>query len=313
MRIVFCGTPEFAVPSLRRLAQEPGISIEAVIAQPDRPRGRGRKVAAGAVKEAARALGLQVYQPESIKSAEASDFLRKIAPDAIVIIAYGQIIPARLISLPRYGWINLHGSLLPKYRGAAPIAWAIANAETTTGLTTMKIDAGMDTGPILLQETIEIRPDETAPELSARMAKAGAPLILESLRGVEAGTITPLPQDAARTSVAPMLKKEDGRMNWALTATQIYNRMRAFAPWPGAFTTLRGQTWHIWGRPAPEASAALTETPGTIVASSSAIYVVCGQGTALQIEGAQVEGRNRVSAIDFVNGIHLVQSERFGG
>src|SRR5580704_5768147 len=171
MRIVFCGTPEFAVPSLQRLAEEPGIAIEAVITQPDRARGRGQKIVAGPVKEAAIALDLHVYQPESIKSESASDFLTRIAPDAIVVIAYGHIIPARLLPLPRYGWINLHASLLPKYRGAAPIAWAIANGEIATGLTTMKIEAGMDTGPILLQEEILIGVDETTPELAARMAK----------------------------------------------------------------------------------------------------------------------------------------------
>jgi methionyl-tRNA formyltransferase len=312
MRIIFCGTPEFAVPSLQRLAQEPGISVEAVITQPDRPRGRGRKIAAGAVKQAAVALDLQVYQPESIKSEEASEFLRKIAPDAIVIIAFGQIIPARLISLPRYGWINLHASLLPKYRGAAPIAWAIANGETTTGLTTMRIDAGMDTGPIVLREGISIHADETAPELAARMAQAGAPLVLESMRLLEEEDFKPEPQDSSLATIAPILKKEDGRIDWSLTAAQVYNRMRAFAAWPGAYTTLRGRVWNIWGRPAPEAVAASTEGPGTIIASSSAVYVVCGGGSTIEIEFAQAEGRKRVAAMDFATGVHLVQGERFG-
>jgi methionyl-tRNA formyltransferase len=312
MRIVFCGTPEFAVPSLRRLAEEPGFSIEAVITQPDRPRGRGQKLSAGPVKEAALALDLHVYQPESIKSESASDFLNKIAPDAIVIIAYGHIIPARLLPLPRFGWINLHASLLPKYRGAAPIAWAIANGETSTGLTTMKIDAGMDTGPIVLQEGISIGADETAPELAARMALAGAPLLLESLRLLEAGDFAPEPQDSALATVAPMLKKEDGRIDWSLTAAQIYNRMRAFTFWPGAYTALRGQTWQVWGRPTTDALAASTEAPGTIESSSSAIYVVCGHGTILELVSAQGEGRKRVAARDFVNGLRLTPGERFG-
>jgi methionyl-tRNA formyltransferase len=312
MRIVFCGTPEFAVPSLQRLAEEPGFSIEAVITQPDRPRGRGQKLSAGPVKEAALALDLHVYQPESIKSESASDFLNKIAPDAIVIIAYGHIIPARLLPLPRFGWINLHASLLPKYRGAAPIAWAIANGEKTTGLTTMHIDAGMDTGPILLHEEISIGADEAVPELAARMAQAGAPLVLETLRMIERGRITPQPQDSACATIAPMLKKEDGRIDWSLTAADIYNRMRAFAFWPGAYTTLRGQTWQVWGRPAADALAASTEAPGTIESSSSAVYVVCGHGTILELESAQGEGRKRVAARDFVNGMHLAPGERFG-
>src|SRR5579864_292643 len=170
LRIVFCGTPEFAVPSLRRLAERPEFSVEAVITQPDRPRGRGGEVSASPVKEAALELGLHVYQPESIKSESAQEFLKRVAPDAVVIIAYGQIIPARLLTIPRLGWINLHGSLLPKYRGAAPIQWAIASGETVTGNTTMRIDAGLDTGDILLQEELAIDPDDTAVTLAPRLA-----------------------------------------------------------------------------------------------------------------------------------------------
>src|SRR5713226_2951629 len=195
MRIVFCGTPEFAVPTLRRLIAEPDFTVEAVVTQPDRPRGRGHRVASSAVKDVALDAGLHVYQPEKIKSDSAFEFFRRAAADAVVIIAYGQIIPQRLIEIPRLGWINLHGSLLPKYRGAAPIAWAIANGESRTGLTTMRIDAGMDTGPILLQQEMEIAADETAPALSTRMAEAGAPLVVATLRGLENGTISARPQD----------------------------------------------------------------------------------------------------------------------
>ena len=312
MRIVFCGTPEFAVPSLQLLAQQPEISIEAVITQPDRPRGRGRKINAGAVKEAALELGLQVYQPETIKSGAAPELLLALSPDAIVIIAYGHIIPARLIGVPRLGWLNLHASLLPKYRGAAPIAWAIANGETGTGLTTMLIDAGMDTGPVLLQREISIGPDENAPELSARMAQEGAPLVLKSLLKIDRGEINPRAQNSADATLAPLIAKEHGRIDWNQTAAEIYNRMRAFTPWPGAYTTLRGHIHHVWGRPAPDAAAASTELPGTIISSSSAIYVICGQGTCIEVEGVQAEGRKRVAARDFANGIHLTPGERFG-
>src|ERR1035437_2127839 len=181
MRIIFCGTPECAVPAFRRLAAHPDFSVEAVITQPDRPRGRGQHVTSSPVKQAALDAGLYDYQPETIKSESSQDLLERAAPDAVVIIAYGQIIPARLLTIPRLGWINVHASLLPRYRGAAPIHWAIANGETRTGLTTIQIDAGMDTGPTLLQRELEIGPDETSPELSARMSQAGAELIVDSL------------------------------------------------------------------------------------------------------------------------------------
>ncbi len=236
LRIVFCGTPEFAVPSLRRLAERPEFSMEAVITQPDRPRGRGQHVSSSPVKEAALEIGLHVYQPETIKSESSQDFLKRVAPDAVVIIAYGQIIPARLLTIPRLGWLNLHASLLPHYRGAAPIHWAIANGETVTGLTTMQIDAGMDTGPTLLRREVEIGPDETAPELAARMSAIGAELIAESLLRFDRGEISPAPQEEKSASYAPILKKEDGRIDWGRTAQQIYNRMRGFAPWPGSYS-----------------------------------------------------------------------------
>ena len=256
LRIVFCGTPEFAVPSLRHLIAQPDFKIEAVVTQPDRPRGRGQAVTISPVKEVAIEAGLPIFQPQKMRSPDALDFFTGAAPDAVVIIAYGQIIPQRLIDIPRLGWINLHGSLLPKYRGAAPIQWAIANGETRTGLTTMKIDAGLDTGPMLLKYETPIGPDETAPQLSARLAEAGAPLIAETLRRLALGEInrseiTPEPQDSSQVTLAPPLKKEDGRIDWSLPAQKIYNRMRGFDPWPGAFTTFRGKTCHVWGRPAP--------------------------------------------------------------
>src|ERR1700731_4442569 len=197
MRILFCGTPHFAVPTYIPLLAQPDIEIAAVITQPDRPRARGQQISASPIKEAAVAAGLPVHQPEKIRSPEAQALLKQLAPDGIVIIAYGQIIPASLLSIPKLGWINLHASLLPKYRGAAPINWAIANGETQTGVTTMRIDAGMDTGNILLQEEIDIAPEETAPELAERMAEAGAPLMAETLRGLASGTLVARAQDNA--------------------------------------------------------------------------------------------------------------------
>jgi methionyl-tRNA formyltransferase len=311
MRIVFCGTPEFAVPSLQRLAAEPGISVEAVITQPDRPRGRGQQVSGSPVKEAALAANLHVYQPETVKSDSAQEFLKRVAPDAVVIIAYGQIIPARLLTIPRLGWINLHASLLPRYRGAAPIHWAIANGETTTGLTTMQIDAGMDTGPTLLQHELKIDADETSPELATRMSAIGAGLIVDSLLRLDRGEISSLPQDREKASYAPILKKEDGRIDWALTAQQIYNRMRGFAPWPGAYTTFRGQTCHVWGRPEKIAATEGGVAPGGIVSSTKDVHLVCGEGTYLRLESVQLEGRKRISAREFANGARFGTSESF--
>lgn len=311
MRIVFCGTPEFAAPSLRRLAAQPGFSVEAVISQPDRPRGRGQNVSASPVKEAALAAGLHVFQPESIKSDSAQEFLKRIAPDAVVIIAYGQIVPVRLLTLPRLGWINLHASLLPRYRGAAPIHWAIANGETVSGISTMQIDAGMDTGPTLLQQEVEIGPDETSPELAARMSELGADLIVDSLLKLDRGEISSQPQDAAKASYAPILKKEDGRIDWTRTAQQIYNRMRGFAPWPGAYTTFRGQSCHLWGRPELGAATQGHATPGKIISSTKHAHVVCGEGTWLRLEFVQLDGRKRISAREFANGARLNPTEKF--
>jgi methionyl-tRNA formyltransferase len=309
MRIVFCGTPEFAVPALSHLLAQTNIQVESVVTQPERPQGRQQEIVPSPVKEAARAAGVPVFQPASIKGEDAFEFFKRIAPDAVVIIAYGQIIPARLLAIPRFAWINLHASLLPKYRGAAPVHWAIANGETRTGLTTMRIDAGLDTGDILLQSEIAIGRDETSPELSKRMAEAGAPLVGETLRKLERGEVTPTPQDHSRASFAPILKREDGRVDWRLSAEQVYNRMRGFAPWPGAFTTFRGQTCHVWGRPKSPGRPA--DAPGAIVAAGESIFVACGSGSWLELDSVQLEGRKRVSALDFANGARLKQHEKF--
>src|SRR5271163_206573 len=262
MRVVFCGTPHFSVPTLKHLLAQPDFQIGATITQPDRPRGRGQEVSFSPVKETAMAAGIPVYQPEKIRAPEAQELLQQLAPDVIVIIAYGQIIPARLLPIPKLGWINLHASLLPKYRGAAPFNWAIVNGETTTGVTSMRIDAGMDTGEILLRKEMEIGPAETAPELTARMSELGAPLIAETLRGLAAGTLVPKPQAHEHASNAPMLKKEDGRIDWSRSAHEIFNRIRGFAPWPGAYTSFRGQTCHIWGEPASNDLEEVNEQQG---------------------------------------------------
>jgi methionyl-tRNA formyltransferase len=310
LRILFCGTPEFAVPSLRALLAARDISIEAVITQPDRPRGRGQETASPPVKDAALATGLHVFQPEKIKSESAQEFIGKIKPDAIVIIAYGQIIPAALLEIPRLGWINVHASLLPKYRGAAPIQWAIINGETRTGVTTMRIDAGLDTGPILERTEIEIGADETAPELSRRLADVGASLIVSTLGKLERGEIVPQGQDNSQASLARPLKKEDGATDWRLTAQQIYNRVRGLEPWPGTYTTFRGQTMQFWGRPARYDGT--SGEPGGIRAARGKVFVACGDGSWLQLQEVRLEGRKRMAARDFANGARLVGDEKVG-
>jgi methionyl-tRNA formyltransferase len=309
LRIVFCGTSDFALPSLRHLAAQPDFQIVGVVTQPDRPRGRGQATASPPVKDAAVAAGLAVYQPQKIKSDEALEYFKRVAPDVVAIIAYGQIIPQRLIEIPRLGWINLHGSLLPKYRGAAPVHRAILNGETRTGLTTMRIDAGLDTGPMLLKYESEIGPDETAPELYARLAEAGAPLLAETLRGIERGTLTPAPQDNSQATFAPPLKKEEGRIDWSLPVQKIYNRIRALQPWPGTFTSFRGKNCAIWGRPADLAPS--QQPPGAIALRGDNVIVACGEGSALRIDSVQLEGRKRITAREFANGARLAPDDRF--
>jgi len=310
VRIIFCGTPLFAVPTLKHLLDQSDFEVVAVITQPDRPRGRGREVSFSPVKEVAVAARLPIFQPEKIRTPESEQFLRKANPDAIVIIAYGQIIPARLFGIPKCGWINSHASLLPKYRGAAPIQWAIANGETRTGITTMRIDAGMDTGDILLRRETPIGPTETTPELAARLAALSAPLMAETLRGLCDGTVQLMPQNHSAATMAPMLKKEDGRIDWSLPAQVIFNRMRGFTPWPGAYTGFRGATCQIMGEPvSKDHEPALSA--GEIRIAGTKILVGCGGETLLGVSRVKLEGRKDVSALEFANGAHLQPGEHF--
>jgi len=296
---------------LKKLLAAPEFSVEAVITQPDRPRGRGHNPAHSPIKDAALEAGLQIYQPEKIKSADAVEFLKRIAPDVVVIIAYGQIIPCALLEIPKLGWINLHGSLLPRYRGAAPIQRAILNGDTRTGLTTMRIDAGLDTGPILEQLEMEIGADETAPELMARMGDAGAPLLIHTLQQLSNAELTPKPQNNALATFAPPLKKEEGLLDWNRPAREIYNRIRAFQPWPGAYTHFRGRSCHVWGRPAETPAGAGAREPGSVVESHGDMHVACGEETWLRVEYIQPEGRKRMSASEFANGARISSAEKF--
>jgi methionyl-tRNA formyltransferase len=310
LRTVFCGTPEFAVPTLRRLIAEPEFQVEAVVTQPDRPRGRGQHVSASPVKEVALEAGVYVFQPESIKSESALEFFTRLQPDAVVIIAYGQIVPAPLLEIPRLGWINLHASMLPKYRGAAPINWAIIKGDHYTGISTMQVDAGMDTGAMLIQQPMQIGEDETAPQLASRMAHAGAPLVMSTLVALDRGAIIPRDQNHEGATRAPILKKQHGLVDWTLPAQEIYDRIRGLAPWPGAYSYFRRQICHVWGKPM-HLSSQDDAKPGSLLVRDGELIVACGRATALRAADLQLEGRKRVTAREFLNGARLAPEEAF--
>jgi methionyl-tRNA formyltransferase len=297
LKAVFMGTPAFAAPSLRAML-DAGVEVAAVITQPDRPAGRGRQPAASPVKRLALERGLPVYQPLKIRDPEAVEYVRRISPDVIVVVGYGQIIPRSIFEMPPLGAINVHASLLPKYRGAAPVQWAIANGETVTGVTTMRIEAGLDTGDILMQRAYPVLPEETAPELSARLAEGGAELLVETLRRLEQGTIEPRKQNPAEASFAPLLRKEDGRIDWKMTARQIANRVRGFDPWPGTYTTFRGRLLHLRRVRALEGAGG---PPGALAVEGGSLRAACGEGW-LELLEVQPEGKRRMSAQDFISG-----------
>jgi methionyl-tRNA formyltransferase len=305
MDLIFLGTPTFAVPTLERIV-DAGHRVLAVFTQPDRPKGRGGQLSAAPVKEAAVRLGLPVHQPERVRRPEVVEQLKQMKPDAMVVVGYGQIIPQTIIDIPRLGIINVHASLLPKYRGAAPIQWAVANGETRTGVTTMKIDAGLDTGDMLLNWGTEIGPEEDALELGARLAEAGAQLLVQTLRD----NPKPVKQDPAQATYAPILKKEDGEIDWNWPARKIFNRSRGFLPWPGAYSFFRGQMFHIWkSRVASDASKG---KPGQIIPQKKRLFITCGEATALEPIEVQVEGRKRISAEAFLNGHQIKDGEMLG-
>jgi methionyl-tRNA formyltransferase len=306
--LVFCGTPRFAVPTLEKLV-EAGFRVHLVVTQPDRPKGRGLELVRSPVKESALRLNLPVIQPERIKvNDEFRAQLTALRPGAIIVVGYGRIVPQWMLDLPPLGNINLHASLLPKYRGAAPIQWAIASGETVTGVTTMRIDAGLDTGDILLQQELPITPADTAETLAPRLASIGADLVVETLRGLEARTLHPRPQDNTRASLAPILKKEDGRIDFSRSAADIINRIRGFQPWPGAYTKFRGKTLQIL-----KAQPAARAVPiGELHVLSNRLLVGCAHNTSLELLEIQLEGKKRSSAQDFVRGYRPIPGEKLG-
>jgi methionyl-tRNA formyltransferase len=311
MKLVFCGTPQFAVPSLEKLA-DGGFDIQLVVTQPDRPQGRGMQLTAPPVKQTAVRLGIPVIQPDKIKkNEEFQNQLRAIMPDAIVVVGYGRIIPPWLLQLPPYGNINVHASLLPKYRGAAPIQWAIAGGETFTGVTTMRIDEGLDTGDILLKREMEIHPEDTSETLSPRLAELGAELLVETLHGLEQRRISATPQNHAHATLAPILKKEDGLVNFQWTAMEIHNRLRGFQPWPGIYTRFKGKSLKIISAK-PLQAATVQAGQGELRIADGQLLVGCASGTVLELLQVQPEGKKVISAREFISGYRPADGERLG-
>jgi methionyl-tRNA formyltransferase len=313
LNLVFCGTPQFAVPTLEKLVAT-GFPVHLVLTQPDRPKGRGLELVASPVKQCAIRLNLPIYQPEKIKTNEdLQGRLREISPEAIIVVGYGRIIPKWMLDAPRYGNINLHASILPKYRGAAPIQRAIAGGEKVTGVTTMRIDEGLDTGDILLQQELRIADDDTSETLAPRLAAIGADLMIETLEHLQAGTITPRPQNNAEATLAPILTKEEGRMDFHNTAQEVYNRLRGFQPWPGAFTTFRGKVLGVTAaRPVQQHSAEASVGEGQLLLRGSQLFAGCGQNTVLELLEVQPEGRKRMGAADFARGYRPSKDEELG-
>jgi len=316
MRVVFCGTPQFAVPTLQAL-QVAGHEIQLVVSQPDRPVGRKQVVEPTPVKQAALVAGLPITQPDKIRNnTEFRARLEAIAPDAIVVVAYGRIIPGWMLALPKHGCINLHGSLLPKYRGAAPIQWAVAMGETVTGNTTMVLEEGLDTGPTLLQQEVPIGQEQTATDLFEVLAERGAPLMVETLAGLAGRSLQPKPQDHARATLAPILMREDGHMDFgARTATELRNRWRGFQPWPGAFALLEGKKLIVHRMevvPAERAPDHGAAEPGSLLVDENRMLVGCAQGTWLALTELQLEGKKRMTAAEFLRGTHLAPGSRLG-
>jgi methionyl-tRNA formyltransferase len=316
LKLVFCGTPQFAVPTLNALLAA-GHEIALAVSQPDRPVGREQNIAPTPVKHAALAAGIQVTQPEEIRNnQEFRAHLEAIAPDAIVVVAYGRIIPPWMLALPRLSCINLHASLLPRYRGAAPIQWAVAMGDAFTGNTTMLLEEGLDTGPILLQETHEIGPHQTATELFPVLASAGAPLVVKTLAGLADGTIRPQPQNHEGATFAPLLNREDGRMDFAArSAAELYNRWRGFQPWPGAFTALHGKKLIVHGMAVVhdnEAGKLGVATAGVVRVEDHRLFAGCAGDTWLELLEVQLEGKKRLRAAEFLRGNSLAADAYLG-
>ncbi len=308
MRVVFMGTPVFAVATLDALCDR-GHQVALVVAQPDRPVGRGQKFKHQPTKLRALELGIEIFQPLRVTEVKSVDRILKTKPDVIVVVGYGQILSREIFGLPGFGCLNVHASLLPSYRGAAPINWAIARGESVTGVTTMRIGESIDTGDVLLKRGTAISSTESAPELSSRLSVMGAELLLETLDGLATNAIVSQPQNEKNATYAPILKRENGRIDWETSAIDIFNRIRGFAPWPGSYTFFRGKRLNIrWASPVDNVS----ENSGEIGASGKGLVVGCGNGSGLIIEKVQLEGKNLISADEFTRGYRPMPGEKVG-
>ena len=327
MRVLFMGTPEFSVPTLDAVADRH--EIVAVATRPDKPRGRGQQVTDSPVKEWALRHGIPVQQPPTLRSPEAQEQLASASPEVVVVVAYGLILPPEVLSMPARGCVNVHASLLPRHRGAAPVAWAILSGDRVSGVTTMLMDEGLDTGAILMQKEDPLDPRDTTPQVAARFARLGAELLVETLDLWGEGALEPTPQDDAAATLAPRFKKQDGEVDWSRTAVEIDRQVRALQPWPGVHTFVRGHRLRIWAA-APSSfedgerlaggtpslatpSSASSLAPGTVVGSGSdSLLVACGGGELLQIDEVQLAGRRRQAVDDFLRGNELAVGTRLG-
>jgi methionyl-tRNA formyltransferase len=309
LNLVFCGTPEFAVPTLEAVVAA-GHEVALVVTQPDRAAGRGLELHAPPVKLAALAHGIPVVQPEKIKTnPEFRTLLESIQPDAIIVVAFGRIIPRWMLDLPPLGNINLHGSLLPRYRGAAPVQWAIANGDKVTGITTMRIDEGLDTGDMLLAHVVPIANEETAPDVFRSLSAVGADLMVQTLAGLVDNTIEPRPQDEALATLAPILTREDGAIDFTRTAQQIYDRWRGFQPWPGAHTLLRGKKLIIHRMSVGTHEAI---EPALLHVHGDELVAGCANATSIVLGQVQMEGKRRMTTAEFLRGFQVRTGERLG-
>lgn len=298
--VIFMGTPDFAVPALKALVDSDDYDVKLVISQPDKPQGRKQVLTPSPVKQLALQFDLEVYQPDSLKGDEAFEKIRALAPDYIIVSAYGKILPKRILDVPKYGCINLHGSLLPKYRGAAPIQWSVINGDKVTGVTTMLMDVGLDTGDILLTSEKTIGEDETAGEVFDALAALCPDLLIKTLKSIESGTVTPVKQDESKASYVSVLSKDMALINWNDSADTIHNLIRGLNPWPVARTVMNGKILKIFSSKVCDKASA--EAPGTVNVSNGNIYVTCGNATVLKLEEIQIEGSKRMTSDDFLRG-----------
>jgi methionyl-tRNA formyltransferase len=321
LSVVFLGTPQFAVPTLQALIEHPHIEVKGVVCQPDRPAGRGQKLHVPPIKELALMHGLPLLQPESLaKTAGALETLQGWQPDLIVMVAFGQILKKAVLNLPAKGIVNLHGSLLPAYRGAAPINWAVINGDTESGVTTMFTEAGVDTGPILLKHRVQIGPDMTAEELAHELSAVGAPLIVETLEQLQSGSLKPERQDDTKATFAPMLSKELGRLDWSKSATAIHNLVRGLVPWPGTYTIFRATPLKVLkcslniSQEALAKASTIANEPGAIFEAGKQLFVKCGPsgGELLQLTAVQPTNKGRMAASDWLNGARITGEDRLG-